>query len=142
MAGKALDFFLRLLDLRKNRSALLANRARADLERAQTFETRLNEYHHEYQKAWVDSATSGGTADELYAKAAFVSRLRETVAAQQPEVAAATERFQRASGRVTADALRADTLRKYLTARREARRVARERREEREANDRGGYRPR
>lgn len=142
MSSKALNFFLKLLDIRKSRSALVANRARAELERVKTFESQLIDYQREYQRAWVESAQRGGTVDELYARASFVSRLGDTVEAQRPEVEAASERFDRASKRVIADSMRSSTLRNYLNTRRSARKRAREHREEREANERGGIPPR
>lgn len=138
MRRKPLEFFLKLLDLKKVRSAMIANRARGEWDRAQTFERQLKDYHEEYQRAWLESAKQGGSASELASRSSFVSRLRETAEAQGPEVAAAAERMTRAGSRAAADGFRADTLRKYLQSKRQARRKELERREEREANERGG----
>jgi len=110
MRSKPLEFFLKLLDLKKVRSALIANRARGEFDRVQNFEQQLKEYHDEYQRSWLESAKQGGTASELSSRSSFVSRLRETVEAQGPEVSAAAERLQRASSRAAADGFRADTL--------------------------------
>jgi flagellar export protein FliJ len=139
MRSKPLEFFLKLLDLKKARSAMIANRARGELDRVQNFERQLQEYHDEYQRSWLESAKQGGSASELASRSSFVSRLRETVEAQGPEVSAAAERLQRAGSRAAADGFRADTLRKYLQSKRLARRKEIERREERDANDRGGH---
>jgi len=139
MRSKPLEFFLKLLDLKKIRSAMIANRARGEFDRVQNFEQQLKEYHDEYQRSWLESAKQGGTASELSSRSSFVSRLRETVEAQGPEVSAAAERMQRASSRAAADGFRAETLRKYLQAKRLARRKEIERQEERQANDRGGH---
>jgi flagellar biosynthesis chaperone FliJ len=141
MRKKPLEFFLKLLDLKKARSAMIANRARSELDRVQNFERQLKDYHDEYQRSWLESAKQGGSVSELVSRSSFVSRLRETVEAQGPEVSAASERLQRAGSRAAADGFRADTLRKYLKAKRLERRKAIDLGEEREANDRGG-RPR
>lgn len=138
MRSKPLEFFLKLLDLKKARSAMIANRARSEFDRVQNFEQQLKTYHDEYQRSWLESAKQGGSASELASRSSFVSRLRETVEAQGPEVSAAAARMNRASSRAATDGFRADTLRKYLQAKRLARRKAIEHREEREANDRGG----
>jgi flagellar biosynthesis chaperone FliJ len=139
MRKKPLEFFLKLLDLKKARSAMIANRARSEFDRVQNFERQLKDYHDEYQRSWLESAKQGGSVGELVTRSSFVSRLRETVEAQGPEVSAASERLQRASSRAAADGFRADTLRKYLKAKRLERRKAVDRSEEREANDRGGH---
>lgn len=141
MRKKPLEFFLKLLDLKKARSVMIANRARSEFDRVQNFERQLKDYHDEYQRSWLESARQGGSASELASRSSFVSRLRDTVEAQGPEVSAASERLTRAGSRAAADGFRADTLRKYLKAKRLERRKAIDLGEEREANDRGG-RPR
>ena len=140
MQLKALKVFLRMLELRKLRSGLMAKRARNELLRAEDFAQRLLDYQREYQQSWIDAAAEGGTVEDLMSKANFVSRLRVTLEAQGPEVAVARTRAQTAAVQAAEHALRAENLKKYLQFKKLEKEKVVEKKAEREVNDQSASR--
>jgi len=134
-ANKALEILLALLNARKERSRAAARAASAEHRKASQLTNQVAQYSQDYDTQWERTATQGATVLDLQARAAFGSQLHHTLAAQQEALIASEQNSRFQLQQAFQDQRRAEVLGKYLTNKKRASDLAREKAETRTLED-------
>lgn len=118
MSNKAFDLMLKLLEMRKERSAMASRQASYAFQRAKSFSNQIDEYAKEYDAFWLNSVQKGDVAMQLQVQAAFGDRLQATAREQRSELSVLEQESRLATQKALVEADRVKTMRAYLAKRR------------------------
>jgi flagellar protein FliJ len=132
----ALDTLLERAVAERDQAVLALARAEAALQRQQAQLVQLAAYRTEYQQRWAGQFSRHGAIEIVHCYQSFVQRLDEALAQQQRQVQAAEAGVQRARDAVLARETRAASVRKLIERRCAETRLAQDRREQRQTDER------
>lgn len=120
----------------RDQAVLALGRAEAQMQRQQAQLAQLAEYRSEYQQRWAGQFSRQGAIEIVHCYQSFVQRLDEALAQQQRQVQAAAAGVQRARDALLAREMRAASVRKLMERRSVELRLAHDRREQRQTDER------
>jgi flagellar export protein FliJ len=133
--NRALQWMLKLVEVRRDRSVSQSKRAQQEFARSHDFTQQLQGYAAEYDQQWAQVAQRGDSALMLHTTASFGDNLRNTASAQAQE----TEKLQAHSQKLLQQALqdtrRVEALQNYMARQQALRRAVAERREQKQLED-------
>jgi flagellar export protein FliJ len=136
MNTNAAQVLVRLMEIRKQRLALVSARALQDHLKASNFSRQVDAYSAEYLQSWSKAVTQGDEVAQLQAQSAFGARLQDTAVAQRHEAQALAQESQRALDKVVEAHERLKVMQSWLERQHSQARALRTRREERDLEDR------
>jgi flagellar FliJ protein len=132
----ALDTLLERAIAERDQALLVLGRAEAALQRQQVQLAQLGGYRTEYHQRWAGQFSRHGAIEIVHCYQSFVQRLDEALAQQQLQVQAASAGVQRARDALLARETRAASVRKLIERRSAEQRLAHDRREQRQTDER------
>ncbi len=132
----ALDTLLQRALAERDVAVLALGRAEAMLERQQGQLAQLAEYRSEYQQRWAGQFSRHGAIEIVHCYQNFVQRLEDAMAQQERQVQTAAAGVQRARDALLAREMRAASVRKLIERRTGEQRLAQDRRDQRQTDER------
>jgi flagellar protein FliJ len=132
----ALDTLLQRAVAERDLALLALARAEALLRRQQGQLAQLVDYRREYHQRWAGQFSRHGAMEIVQCYQSFVQRLDEALAQQQRQVQTAQAGVQRSRDSLLARETRAASVRKLIERRAAVERLAHDRREQRQTDER------
>lgn len=133
--NRAMQWMLKLVEIRRDRSVTQSRRAQQEFTRSHDFTQQLQGYAAEYDQQWAQVAQRGDSALMLHTTASFGDNLRGTARVQAQE----TEKLQAHSQKLLQQALqdtrRVEAMQNYMARQQSLRRAMAERRDQKQLED-------
>ena len=136
MNTNAAQVLVRLMEIRKERLAMVSKRAQQDHLKASNFSRQVDAYAQEYEQSWSQAVIQGDLVGQLQAQSAFGARLHSTAMEQRNEVHSLAQESRRALDKVVEAHERLKVMQQWLARQKSDARALTARREERQLEDR------